>query len=233
MIITGTLINVMAVALGSTLGIALHSRLPQRAVETLFQANGLFTIALGVSMALKANEWMIVIVSLLLGSVAGELLNLELIFNEKASLLGSRLKLGNQGFTEGMLTAFLLFCMGSMTILGAIEEGMSGRAELLYIKSLMDGISSVALASGLGWGVLFSIVPLFAYQASLTLLAAGFGQFMPDLMINSISSTGGVILIGLGLNLTGISKLRIINMLPALIFVILGTYLFLWINPVH
>ncbi|MBW7847895.1 MAG: DUF554 domain-containing protein [Bacteroidales bacterium] len=230
---TGTLINVMAVALGSTLGIALHSRLPQRAVETLFQANGLFTIALGVSMALKANEWMIVIVSLLLGSVAGELLNLELIFNEKASLLGSRLKLGNQGFTEGMLTAFLLFCMGSMTILGAIEEGMSGRAELLYIKSLMDGISSVALASGLGWGVLFSIVPLFAYQASLTLLAAGFGQFMPDLMINSISSTGGVILIGLGLNLTGISKLRIINMLPALIFVILGTYLFLWINPVH
>jgi len=226
MIITGTLINVMAVALGSTLGIALHSRLPQRAVETLFQANGLFTIALGVSMALKANEWMIVIVSLLLGSVAGELLNLELIFNEKASLLGSRLKLGNQGFTEGMLTAFLLFCMGSMTILGAIEEGMSGRAELLYIKSLMDGISSVALASGLGWGVLFSIVPLFAYQASLTLLAAGFGQFMPDLMINSISSTGGVILIGLGLNLTGISKLRIINMLPALIFVILGTYLF-------
>lgn len=233
MIITGTLINVMAVALGSTLGIALHSRLPQRAVETLFQANGLFTIALGVSMALKANEWMIVIVSLLFGSVAGELLNLELIFNEKASLLGSRLKLGNQGFTEGMLTAFLLFCMGSMTILGAIEEGMSGRAELLYIKSLMDGISSVALASGLGWGVLFSIVPLFAYQASLTLLAAGFGQFMPDLMINSISSTGGVILIGLGLNLTGISKLRIINMLPALIFVILGTYLFLWINPVH
>ncbi|GAB1418646.1 DUF554 domain-containing protein [Bacteroidales bacterium] len=233
MIITGTLINVMAVAVGSSLGIALHSRLPQRAVETLFQANGLFTIALGVSMALKADEWIIVIVSLLLGSVAGELLHLELLFNEKATLLGSRLKIGNQGFTEGMLTAFLLFCMGSMTILGAIEEGMSGRAELLYIKSLMDGISSVALASGLGWGVLFSIVPLFAYQASLTLLSAGFGQFMPELMINSISSTGGVILIGLGLNLTGISKLRIINMLPALIFVILGSYLFLWINPAH
>lgn len=233
MIITGTLINVMAVAVGSSLGIALHSRLPQRAVETLFQANGLFTIALGVSMALKADEWIIVIVSLLLGSVAGELLHLELLFNEKATLLGSRLKIGNQGFTEGMLTAFLLFCMGSMTILGAIEEGMSGRAELLYIKSLMDGISCVALASGLGWGVLFSIVPLFAYQASLTLLSAGFGQFMPELMINSISSTGGVILIGLGLNLTGISKLRIINMLPALIFVILVSYLFLWINPAH
>ncbi len=233
MIITGTLINVMAVAVGSSLGIALHSRLPQRAVETLFQANGLFTIALGVSMALKADEWIIVIVSLLLGSVAGELLHLELLFNEKATLLGSRLKIGNQGFTEGMLTAFLLFCMGSMTILGAIEEGMSGRAELLYIKSLMDGISSVALASGLGWGVLFSIVPLFAYQASLTLLSAGLGQFMPELMINGISSTGGVILIGLGLNLTGISKLRIINMLPALIFVILGSYLFLWINPAH
>lgn len=228
--ITGTLVDVLAVATGSLLGLALHARLPQRAVDTLFQANGLFTIALGISMALKVEEWMIVVVSLLLGSLLGELLNLEYLFNEKVLALSKRFKAGNPRFNEGVLTAFLLFCMGSMTILGAIEEGMSGRSELLYIKATMDGISSIALASAFGWGVFFSIIPLFAYQGGITLIAANFGEFMPPLMLSSITATGGIILIGLGLNLTGISKLRIVNMLPSLVFIVIGTYLFLWLK---
>ncbi len=224
--ITGTLINVAAVLAGSTIGLLFHARFPQRMTGILFQATGLFTIALGLFMALKAEEWIIVILSLMLGSLTGEWLNLEGFFNDTASNIGRRLKIGNEKFNEGLLTAFLLFCMGSMTIIGAIEEGMGGNPELLYIKSLMDGISSIALASGLGWGVLFSVVPLFAYQAGITLLAAGFGEFLPALMISSISSTGGILLIGLGLNLIGVAQLRILNMLPSLLFVLLNSWLF-------
>lgn len=224
--ITGTLINVAAVAIGSLAGLIFHARLPSRFTEILFQAIGLFTIVLGISMALKAEEWILVILSLIIGSITGELLRLDRFFDQLADRLGKRFSAESAVFNEGLLTAFLLFCMGSMTILGAIEEGLGGKPELYYIKSLMDGISSVALASGLGLGVLFSIIPLFIYQAGLTLLAANFGEFMPSLMITGISATGGVILVGLGLNLLKISNLRILNMLPSLFLLVLFTWIY-------
>jgi uncharacterized membrane protein YqgA involved in biofilm formation len=228
MIITGTIINVFAVVAGSLLGLAFHARLPQRYVDTLFQGIGLFTIVLGIYMALKAEEWILVILSLITGGLLGELLNLEKRFESLATAIGKRFRVGGEKFNKGLLTAFLLFCMGSMTILGAIEEGMGGRPDLYYIKSLMDGISSIALASGLGVGVLFSAVPLFIYQGGLTLLAAWFGSFMPGLMITGITATGGVLLVGLGLNILNVTKLKILNLLPSLIMVILCTQLFLW-----
>jgi uncharacterized membrane protein YqgA involved in biofilm formation len=154
-------------------------------------------------------------------------LNLEKFFDTLASSVGKRFNQGGARFNEGLLTAFLLFCMGSMTILGAIEEGLGNSPNLYYIKSLMDGISSIALASGLGVGVLFSIIPLFIYQAGLTVLASFFGSFMPELMINGISATGGVLLVGLGLNILKISTIKILNLLPSLIIVVIATLLFI------
>lgn len=225
----GTIINVAAVLIGSVAGLMFHARFPKRLNDILFQVIGLFTIALGISMTLKAQEWILVILSLIFGSISGELLNLEKFFDRTATSIGRKFRIGSEKFNEGLLTAFLLFCMGSMTIMGAIEEGMGAKPELLYVKSVMDGISSIALASGLGWGVLFSVVPLFLYQAGLTLLASHFGQFMPGLIVTGISATGGVILIGLGINLLGLAKLRILNMLPSLLFLVLFSWLFiLW-----
>lgn len=223
----GTIINVVAVLVGSLAGIMFHARFPKRLTDILFQVIGLFTIALGISMTLKVQEWILVILSLVLGSISGELLRLENFFERTATSIGRKFRIGSEKFNEGLLTAFLLFCMGSMTIMGAIEEGMGAKPELLYVKSLMDGISSIALASGLGWGVLFSVVPLFLYQAGLTLLAAQFGEFMPELVITGISATGGVILIGLGINLLGLAKLRILNMLPSLVFVAIISWLYI------
>jgi uncharacterized protein len=228
MLITGTLINVAAVVVGSLLGLLFHAKLPQRFVHTLFQGIGLFTIVLGISMALKAEEWILIILSIILGGIIGELLRLEKWFESLATRIGQRFKVGGEQFNKGLLTAFLLYCMGSLTILGAIEEGLGGKPELYYIKSLMDGISSIALASGLGVGVLFSIVPLFIYQAGLTVLAAYFGAFLPELMVSGISATGGVLLVGLGLNILNIAKISILNLLPALLMVVLLTQLYLW-----
>lgn len=224
--ITGTLINVAAVLVGSIVGLIFHARLPQRFSEILFQAIGLFTIVLGIVMALKAEVWILVILSLIIGAIAGELLNLEVFFNGLATRLGKVFRSKDTGFNEGLLTAFLLFCMGSMTILGAIEEGLGGKPELYYVKSLMDGISSVALSSALGIGVLFSIVPLFIYQAGLTLLASHFGSFMPELMVTGISATGGILLVGLGLNILKVTHIRILNLLPALLVIVVVTWIY-------
>jgi len=225
--ITGTLINVTTVLLGSLIGLTFRSRLPDRFVTILFQGIGLFTMVLGVSMAVKAQEWILVILSLIIGGLIGELLNIEKLFDNLASSIGKRFKQGGTQFNEGLLTAFLLFCMGSMTILGAIEEGLGNTPNLYYIKSLMDGISSIALASGLGLGVLFSIVPLFIYQAGLTVFASWFGSFMPELMMNGITATGGILLVGLGLNILKISNIKILNLLPSLIIAVFATLIFL------
>ena len=156
MIITGTIVNVLAVLAGSALGLLFHARLPRRFVDILFQAIGLFTLSLGIKMALEGQMWMLIVLSLITGALFGELLKLEAFFDGLASRLAKKLRIGSARFNEGLLTAFLLYCMGSMTVLGAIEEGMGGKPDLYYLKSVMDGISSVALASGLGIGVMFS-----------------------------------------------------------------------------
>ncbi|MDP3463565.1 MAG: DUF554 domain-containing protein [Bacteroidales bacterium] len=227
MIILGTIINVLAVLAGGFAGLLFHARLPQRFVGITFQGIGLFTLVLGLNMAFKAEEWIVVVLSLVLGGVLGELLRLDAFFDSLANRLGRKFKTGGKRFNEGLLTAFLLYCMGSMTILGAIEEGMTGQRELYYVKSLMDGISSIALASGLGAGVLFSVVPLFVYQAGLTVLAFYFGSFLPELMISSLTATGGVLLIGLGLNILQVTKISILNLLPSLVFSLLLSWVFL------
>jgi hypothetical protein len=221
MIILGTIINVLAVGVGSFIGLFFHSRVPERYSTITFQAIGLFTLVLGFYMAFRADEWLVVILSLILGGLLGEALRLEAFFDTLAQRLGKSFNTKGKTFNEGLLTAFLLFCMGSMTILGAIEEGMKGQRELYYIKSLMDGISSIALASGLGAGVLFSVVPLFLYQAGLTLLAYHFGAFLPESLIMDMTATGGVILVGLGLNLLRITTIRILSLLPALALALL------------
>ena len=213
---TGTIINVLAVILGSLIGISFNRKLPDRFVKIFFQIVGLFTLFLGLMMALESTHVFHMILALIIGALIGELLRLDKAIEKFSEVLKSRLKIGNEKFTEGLLTAFLLFCMGSMTILGAIEEGMGGSAKLLYIKSLMDGISSIALASGLGIGVLFSALPLFIYQGAITWLASGFGEFFPAVMITEMSAVGGILLIGLSINILEIKKINVMNIFPAL-----------------
>jgi len=223
----GTIVNVITVVAGSALGLALNKRLPKRFIRIFFQVVGLFTLFLGISMALKTTHVLHMIFALITGAVIGELLRLDNAMERFGSFLKTRLKIGNEKFTEGLLTAFLLYCMGSLTILGAIEEGMGGSSKLLLIKSLMDGVSSIALASGLGIGVLFSAVPLLIYQGGITLLAAGFGEFFPEVMVIELSAVGGILLIGLGINILEIKKINVMNMLPALVMIVV----LLWLVP--
>lgn len=227
MILTGTLVNIATVIAGSLLGFFFHSRLPERFVKITFQAIGLFTIYIGIMMTMKTGELLILIFSMVVGSIAGEWINLDRHINRFSDWVKLKIKSKNETFSEGMITAFLLFCMGSMTILGAFEEGTQGNSDLLIAKSVMDGFSSLALASALGIGVLFSIFPLLLFQGGLTLLAWWFGNLMPEVVINEMTATGGLMLVGLGISIMEIKKIKVINMLPSLLVAIILAYLFL------
>jgi uncharacterized membrane protein YqgA involved in biofilm formation len=222
----GTLVNVTTVIVGSLIGILFKSRLPQRFINIFFQVIGLFTLYLGFSMALKSTHVLQMVFSLIIGAVIGEGLHLDRGLEKFAQIIKKRFKSNNERFSDGLLTAFLLYCMGSLTILGAIQEGMTGDAHLLFIKSLMDGVSSIALASGLGAGVLFSAIPLLIFQGGITLLAMWLGDFFPAIMITELSAVGGILLLGLGIDILGIKKIKVINMLPALVVIVVLIWLF-------
>lgn len=223
----GTIVNIIAIIVGSVLGILLGKRLPRRFITVFFQVIGLFTLFLGVSMALETKHVFLLIVSLILGAAIGELINIEKYLTRFSEYLRTKVKFGtNERFSEGLITAFLLYCMGSVTIIGAIDEGLRDDPNLLLIKSMMDGISSIALASTMGIGVAFSVIPLLLYQGGITLFAASVGDFFSETIVSELTATGGILLIGLGINILDIKKLRILNMIPALLVIIILCYLF-------
>ncbi len=224
----GTLINVGTVIIGSTLGLVIRSRLPEKYTRIMFQVFGLFTIFLGIKMALETNNIMVMIFSLLIGSLLGTWWKLEENMHRFGDYLKKKVRSNNERFAEGLVTAFLVFCMGSMTVLGAVEEGLGNRPNLLLTKSLMDGFSSMALASALGAGVLFSAAPLLVYQGGLTLFAGYISDTLSPDIVAELSAVGGILLVGLGFTLMDVKKVKVMNMLPALVVVI---FLAMWLPP--
>lgn len=211
----------VAVLLGGTAGLALGGIFSENLQSILFQAIGLGTLLLGMKMALRLPDGylLVFLFSLILGGFSGELLGIQEALNASSEALKARLSIGNPRFTEGLITAFLLFCVGSVTILGALEEGLEGRRELLLIKSMLDGFSSVALAASFGVGVLFSVIPMLIVQGGITLLAVRLKPFMNPIRLDLLSSVGGVLIIGIGFQLLDIVRLNLENLLPALIWV--------------
>lgn len=217
---TGTLINVALVLLGSSIGLLIHKRFPERIREIVFQAIGLFTIMLGIYLGLKSTAFLVIIFSLISGALIGEGLFLQERIEQGGDELKKWLKVKNENFTEGLVTAFMLFCIGSFTILGAIEEGLTGEYNLLLTKSVLDGFSSIALASAFGFGVMFSVIPLFIYQGALTIFASYVEPFLDPVLQSQITAVGGIMIVGLGINILGIKKIRVLNLTPGLLTVV-------------
>lgn len=223
--------NAATVIVGSLLGLLLHRSFPERFRQIQFQATGLFTLALGLQMAVRCENPLTLVFSLLVGGLAGEALGLEAGADRLATRLRERLGGTADGtagaeqhghkFSEGLVTAFLIFCIGPMTILGALDEGIRGEHALLLTKSLLDGFTSMALASTYGIGVLFSVLPLLLFQGAITGLGYLFGGQLSEHMVLGLTSAGGVLILGLGLNLLGVAKIRVMNLLPALVFAVL------------
>lgn len=216
---TGTLINVFTVLLGGSLGLFLGGRLPERLKSTVIAGLGLFTTALGLQMFLKSENALIVLGGLLIGSLLGEWWHIEEGLRNLGTFLEARFARGSSSqFVRGFLTTSLLFCIGPMTILGAIQDGLTGDYRLLAVKAVMDGFAALAFASSLGLGVLFSALTVLIYQGAISLLAAQLNTLLTQAMMNEMTATGGVILLGLAISsLLEIKPIRTGNFLPALI----------------
>lgn len=224
----GTLINIAAVLLGGSLGLFLGGRLPERLKGTVTAGMGLFTAAIGVQMFLKTQNPLIVLGSLILGALLGEWWKIEDGLQNLGIILEKRI-LGGDGkgssrfapsgdFVRGFLTASLIFCVGPMTILGSIQDGLTGNYSLLAVKSVLDGFVALAFASTLGVGVLFSAAVILVYQGGISLLAAQLNQIVNPAMMNEMTAAGGVMLLGLAISsLLEIKPIRVGNFLPALV----------------
>lgn len=224
--IFGTLVNALGVILGSSIGLAVRSRLPLGLTDAAFQGIGLFTLFLGVSMAQKSGNILILVFSLILGGITGEFLDLDGRLNRLALWIKERLHSESDRIVDGLVTAFLLFCIGSMTVLGAIEEGLGGTPKILLTKSAMDTFSSMALAASLGIGVLLASIPLLFYQGGLTVAASFLQPILGASVVAEITAVGGVLLIGLSLNILDIKPVKVMNLLPALVFAAFLGYFF-------
>ena len=219
----GTFVNIIAVIIGSVIGLLLGSRFPEKIKNIAFQALGLISLLIGMQMALKVENPLTLIFAVLIGAIIGEWINLEKIFDNAGEFLKRKVKSKNDKFTEGLVTAFLIFCVGSMTIVGSINEGVNGDRTLLLTKSILDGFTSIALASTMGIGVLFSIIPMLILQGGLTIFAGMFQSFFTPTLINQLTATGGILILGIALNILEIKKIKVVNMLPALLMIILLT----------
>lgn len=222
----GTIVNTLAVIAGGSIGLLVHKKLSDNINKIYFQAIGLVTIALGINMVWNIEKVLPVVLSVVLGAITGELLSLEKKVDKIGDYLKIKLKTKNERFTEGLVTSFLLFCIGSMTIVGAIQEGTGGSSDLLFTKSVMDFFSAMLLATGLGLGVIVSSIPLFLFQGGITLVAMLSAQFLNEDIILGLTNVGGILLIGLGVNILEIKKLSILNMIPSLLYIIILLLLF-------
>jgi hypothetical protein len=230
---TGTLLNIATVLLGGSLGLFLGGRVPERLKGTVTAGMGLFTAAIGVQMFLKTQNPLIVLGSLILGALLGEwwqiedgLQNLGIILEKRIlgvsstalTTSGSAAPTTSSRFVRGFLTASLIFCVGPMTILGSIQDGLTGNYSLLAVKAVLDGFSALAFASTLGVGVLFSATVILVYQGGVSLLAAQLNQIVNPAMMNEMTAAGGVMLLGLAISsMLEIKPIRVGNFLPALV----------------
>jgi len=221
----GTLVNTTTVIIGSGLGLWVGHRLPENIKRIVLQAMGLITILLGIQMALKTESVLILIGSLVLGGITGELLKIEEALESVGEYLKRRVKSESGNFVLGFVSASLLFCVGPMTVVGSLEDGLFGKADLLYIKSVLDGFASLVLSSGLGIGVLFSFLTVLIFQGSLTLLGNHLEFILREDIINEMSAAGGLLIVGIGLQLLDIKRIPVANLLPALVYAVALAYL--------
>ncbi|MBL7063102.1 MAG: DUF554 domain-containing protein [Anaerolineae bacterium] len=226
---TGTIINVITVLVGGTLGTLMGARLPERVRETIMHGLGLLTLVIGIQLSFETDNILIVLGSLLVGGIVGELLRIEGRINQLGRWLEHKTTRGGgtsisdlpqpatSRFSRAFLTASLVFCVGPMTILGSIQDGLSGDYTLLAVKSTLDGFASLAFASTLGPGVIFAALTVLVYQGALTLGAGWASAVLTDPMVAEMTATGGVLMLALGLGLLEIKQIRAGNLLPAIV----------------
>ena len=212
----GTVVNVCTILLGCALGLLLRKGLPQRLRDTVMQGLGLCVILIGLSGAIGTSDTMCVIISVVLGGLLGAAVNVEKCLENLGNLAQQKLARGGDGFARGFVTASLVYCVGAMAIMGALDSGLKSDHATLIAKSALDGISAIIFASTLGPGVALSALTVLIYQGSITLMAGWLNPLLTDVIITEMSAVGGLLIVGIGLNMLFDKHIAVGNLLPAI-----------------
>lgn len=218
----GTLVNFGAIIIGSVIGLVFHKAIKEKISDTIMKGLGLCIILIGIQGALKGEDTLVVIASMAIGAYLGEWIDIELRLNQLGNYVESKFaKEKNGTFSQGFVTASLLFAVGAMAIVGSLESGLHNDNSILYTKSMLDFISSMIFAGSLGVGVLFSSFVILIYQGSITLLSSFVAPFLTTTVITNMSCVGSIVIIGLGLNMVKATKIKVANLIPAIFLPIL------------
>ena len=232
--VLGTIVNIAAIILGGVLGLLFGQAIPDKIKKTVIQGIGLAVLLIGGSMSLQTKNPLVVISSLVIGGIIGEWLDIELRLQHLGQWLEQKLAGNNQNqssqFTKAFVTTSLIYCVGAMAIMGSLESGLKGDYNILYAKSMLDGISAIVFSSSMGIGVLLAAVPVFIYQGSITLAAGLLQGVLSSQVIAEMSSVGGLLIVGIGINILEIKQIKVGNLLPG-IFV--AVPLALWFMKLH
>lgn len=217
----GTLINAGVVIIGGLFGMLLGDRLPGRIRLIVFQGLGLCTLSIGMQLTFQTTNPLFMVGSILVGAVIGEALRLEDGLARAGEAVKRSFRSGNARFTDGFVAATLLFCIGSMAIIGPLQEGLEGDRTIVLTKSMLDFFAAIALGAVYGSGVMFAALPVVLYQGSITLFADVLRPWISDMLRAEITAVGGIMIVGIGINLLEIKKIRLSNLLPALVVVVI------------
>ena len=220
----GTIVNTFSIILGGLLGLIFRGKLPEKLQKIVMQGISLAVLLIGLEMAFeikKTDDILIVIFSLVIGGIIGELLELKNRLDSIGNRIKNKIKSKNDFFIKGFVQTSLIYCVGAMAIMGAIQDGINNDPSILFTKSMLDGTTAVAFAATFGLGVLFSAIPVFIYQGSITILAAWAQQLLTETVIADLTATGGLLILAIGLNMLEVSKIKIANLLPSLLVVII------------
>ncbi|MEW5701050.1 MAG: DUF554 domain-containing protein [Candidatus Zixiibacteriota bacterium] len=215
----GTWVNTATVTAGSLLGLVVGDRLPEKIKQSVFTALALVTLSIGVMLVIRGTRPLLIVGAIILGGITGEIIAIERRLERFGTWLQGIARVGSGQFVRGFVTASLLFCVGPMTVVGSIQDGLSGDSTLLITKSVMDGFAALALAATTGIGVLFAAGTVLVIQGSLTLLSGWFSALTVPEALNQLSAVGGLLILGLGIRMLGLKDIPVANYLPALVFI--------------
>ena len=212
----GTIVNSVAIIVGAILGVIMRKGIKDEYKNTIMDGIALSVIVIGIMGAIKSENIILVIASIVIGAIIGEKIGIENKLNNLGEKLQGSFAKGDSNFTKGFVTASLIYCIGAMAIIGSLESGIAGNHETLFAKSILDGISAIIFASTLGIGVAFSAIPVFIYQGSITLLSNSIKDFLTPEVINEMSAIGGILIMAIGITMLELRKIKIGNLLPAI-----------------
>lgn len=212
----GTIVNSIAIVVGGIIGMLLKKGIKEDYKSTIMDGIALSVIVIGIAGGISSENIILVISSIVIGAIIGETIGIENKLDDLGNKLQSKFGKGDGNFSKGFVTASLIYCVGAMAIIGSLESGIQGNHETLFAKSILDGITSILFTSTLGVGVIFAAIPVFIYQGTITLLATSVKDLLTPEVINEMSAVGGILIMALGINVLGIKKIKVGNLLPAI-----------------